>query len=118
MARRGMLFVVLGIFLLSLGSLLFFLFRIDPEYLNFSGFLLFYALLFAFFWSIFCALGYVINRRKRVPFSRGLLRRSALLSLLVVGGIFLKQFDLFSRYTIGGLAVAVVFVEVVFLRRS
>lgn len=92
-----------ALFVAVASFLLLFVFTVDPRYLTFSGFFVFYLALFAALWS----LGYVLlrfaarNRRKRPV---GLARRSALVAFVIVCGVLLSQTRLLSVYA----AVAVI----------
>jgi len=93
------------LFLVSVSFLSFFVFSVDPRYLNFSGFLVFYLALFCAAWSA----GYMLvrwsmrNRRGSVP---GIARRTALVALCIAGGVLLGQLRWLSVYTALGLIAA------------
>lgn len=94
------------LFALSLAVLGVFLFFVDPAYLAFSGFLFFYAVLFAWLWSVFVLAGYFAFGRRRRTFPAGWPRRSALLALLAAATIFFQHMHILSVYTLLGLVLA------------
>ncbi len=96
---------MLVLFLTSTGLLSFFVVSVDPRYLNFSGFSIFYLTLFCAMWSLgYAAMRYATrNRRGRVA---GLARKSALIALCITGGVLLSQARWLSVYTALALVAA------------
>ncbi|MBI1755462.1 hypothetical protein HY250_03135 [Candidatus Azambacteria bacterium] len=97
---------------------MFFLFLVDPAYLSFSGFLLFYLSVFAWVWSFFLLGGhFLLGGRKKRSLGGAFARRTALLALLVATSIFLSHTNLFSLYAFIALLALVIFAEYMFMRR-
>lgn len=101
----------------ALGSLGFFLLLVNPEYLGFSGFLLFYLSLFVALWSLFFILGERWLRQHRGKWRYALARRGALGAIVATGSVTLAQMDFFSGYTLLALIGAVLAAEYWFARR-
>src|SRR3989338_2220418 len=99
MGSRVVLILSFLAFIVSTAFLSFFVFSVDPRYLNFSGFLVFYLALFIAAWSA----AYILvrwsmrNRRGNVA---GLARRTALVALCVTGGVLLSQLRWLSVYAL------------------
>lgn len=90
---------IVALFLIAAVLLSFFVFFVDPRYLNLSGFAVFYLTLFLAAWSMgYAAMRYARrNRRGRVA---GLARKSALIALAITGGVLLSQLRWLSVYTV------------------
>lgn len=101
----------------ALGSLGFFLLMINPEYLGFSGFLLFYLSLFVALWSLFFIIGERLLRQHRGRWRYALARRSALGAVVATGSVTLAQMNFFSGYTLLALCGAVLATEYWLARR-
>ncbi len=108
---------MLLLFLLSLSSLVFFLFFVDPAYLSMSGFLLFYASLCAWLWSVFFLLGHFAFGRATRTFVEMLSRRALLLALLATASVFFEHLNLFSLYLFVALVAVLAFAEYKLARR-
>lgn len=106
------------VFVLSLAVLAVFLFFVDPAYLAFSGFLFFYACLFAWLWSVFTLAGYFALGRARRRFPVGWSRRSALLALLASATIFFQHINILSVYTLLVLILIVGGIEYYSIRKQ
>jgi len=111
MASKFVLAGVLLLFLLSLCSLGFFLFFVDPEYLSFSGFALFYVSTFGWLFSIFFLAGYYARGKHSRVFRRALPRRAGLLALLATGTLFFEHLNILSLYVFGTLLLVLLLVE-------
>jgi len=105
------------LFVLSLGLIGFFLFFIDPEFLSASGFLLFYAGIFGWIFSVFFLAGMFAGGRKSRSFVRAWPRRAALLALLAVLSLFFEHINIFSVYIFIALIAALVGTEFYLARR-
>ncbi|MEK7493597.1 MAG: hypothetical protein AAB630_00410 [Patescibacteria group bacterium] len=101
----------------ALGSLGFFLLMVNPEYLGFSGFLLFYLSLFAALWSSFFILGERFLQRHRGKRRYALARRSALAAVVATGSVTLAQMSFFSGYALLALFGVALAAEYWFARR-
>lgn len=101
----------------ALGSLGFFLLLVNPEYLGFSGFLLFYLSLFVALWSSFFILGERFLQHHRGKWRYALARRSALAAFVATGSVTLAQMNFFSGYSLVALAGAALVAEYWFARR-
>src|SRR3972149_7884133 len=88
------------VFLISLGSFLFFLIFINPEYLDFSGFLAFYISLLGWSWSLVLLSGYYIDRKILLPdaITESFFRRSGLFSGFIIINALMSQIGLWSVY--------------------
>lgn len=104
---------VVAIFLFSFCSFLFFLFFVNPEYLDFSGFLAFYVGLFGWIWSLFFLLGYYFNKKVQLPGAiiEGFIRRSGLLSGFITINAFISQAGWWSIYIALILIVLVILAD-------
>ncbi|MEK7066820.1 MAG: hypothetical protein AAB949_00375 [Patescibacteria group bacterium] len=118
---------IIAIFLFSFCSFLFFLFFVNPEYLDFSGFLAFYAGLFGWIGSLFFLLGYYLDkkvqlsatreyrerssRRMTAAITEGFIRRSGLLTGFIVLNLFFSQIGWWSIYVMIGLVAVVALIE-------
>src|SRR3989344_4012036 len=100
----------------ALGSLVFFLLLGNPEYLGFSGFLLFYLSLFVVLWSSFFIIGGRFLQGHRGKWRYALARRSVLGAFVATGSVALAQMNLFSGYTLLALAGAALATEYWFAR--
>lgn len=101
----------------ALGSLVFFLLLVNPEYLGFSGFLLFYCSLFVALWSSFFIAGNRFFQRRRGKRGYALTRRSALAAFVATGSATLAQMNFFSGYTLLALLGAALALEYWFARK-
>lgn len=101
----------------ALGSLVFFLLLVNPEYLGFSGFLLFYCSLFVALWSSFFIAGDRFFQRRRGTRGYVLTRRSALAAFVATGSATLAQMSFFSGYTLLALLGVALAAEYWFARR-
>jgi len=101
----------------ALGSLGFFIFLVNPEYLGFSGFLLFYLSLLAAVWSLFFILGERWLRQHRGKWRYALARRSVLGAVVVTGSVTFAQMGFFSGYALLALCGAALIAEYWFARR-
>ncbi|MEK7487888.1 MAG: hypothetical protein AAB598_01035 [Patescibacteria group bacterium] len=101
----------------ALGSLVFFLLLVNPEYLGFSGFLLFYFSLFVALWSLFFIAGNRFVRHHRGTWKYALVRRSALGAVVATGSVTLAQMNFFSGYALLALIGAVFAAEYWLARR-
>src|SRR3989338_3704627 len=101
------------VFLISLGFFLFFLFFVNPEYLDFSGFLAFYISLLGWVWSLVLLSGYYIDRKILLPdaITESFFRRSGLFSGFIVLNLFFSQTGWWSAYAMIGLAVIIIVLE-------
>ena len=101
------------IFLISLSSFLFFLFFVNPEYLDFSGFLAFYISLLGWVWSLVLLFGYYLDRKVQLPDAviKGFVRRSGLFSGFIVANIFMLQAGWWSVYAMIVLVAVIVAFE-------
>lgn len=95
----------------ALCSLVFFLLFVNPEYLGFSGFLIFYFSLFVALWSLFFIAGGLFLRRYRGKRGHALARRSAFLAVIATGSVTLAQMNFFSGYTFFALFGAALALE-------
>ena len=104
---------VIAIFLFSFCSFLFFLFFVNPEYLDFSGFLAFYISLLGWVWSLVLLLGYYLDRKVQLPDAviEGFVRRCGLFAGFIVANIFMLQAGWWSVYAMIGLATVIVAFE-------
>lgn len=116
--RRGALIFVSCLFFLSLCSLALFVWYVNPAYLDFSGFCLFYVILAVWLWTFFLIVGHVVFGRTQRRGRQGgaLARRSALLAVIVASGVFFSQINI-SLYVFAGLCAALVCVEFMLARR-
>ncbi|MCR4322584.1 MAG: hypothetical protein NUV61_00660 [Candidatus Azambacteria bacterium] len=117
MVSRIIFFVVCVMGVAALGSLGFFLLFVNPEYLGFSGFLLFYSSLFTALWSSFFIVGKRFVRRRRGKKGYMLARRSALAACVVTGGVTLAHADFFSGYALLTLVGVAITAEYWFARK-
>ena len=101
------------VFLISLGSFLFFLFFVNPEYLDFSGFLAFYISLLGWAWSLVLLSGYYIDRKVLLPdaMTKSFFRRSGLFSGFIIINVLMSQIGLWSVYAMIGLTVIIIVSE-------
>jgi len=105
-------------FVLSLCSLAFFAWYVDPEYLNFSGFFLFYASLAAWAWSAFYLFGRMLfSTGRKGRHAQVLGRRTALLALLATTFVILSQLRWLSLPVIIGASAGFLAVEYYYVRR-
>ena len=89
----------IALFIAVASFLLLFVFTVDPRYLTFSGYFVFYLALFVALWSLGYAVArFAMRNRRRRP--AGLARRSALLALIIAGGVLLSQTRLLSIYSV------------------
>src|SRR3989344_6150621 len=104
---------VIAIFLFSFCSFLFFLIFINPEYLDFSGFLAFYISLLGWVLSLVLLFGYYLDRKVQLPDAviKGFVRRSGLFSGFIVANIFMLQAGWWSAYAMIGLVAVIVAFE-------
>ena len=89
----------IALFLISAGFLSFFVFFVDPRYLSFSGFIVFYLTLFVLLWSAEYATMRFITRKRRGRVA-GLSRKCALIAFCITGGALLSHVRWLSVYTI------------------
>lgn len=90
---------VIALFVAVVSFLLLFVFTVDPRYLTFSGFFVFYLALFVALWSLgYALMRFAVRNRRRRP--AGFARRSALLALVIVSGVLLSQMRLLSIYSV------------------
>ncbi len=101
----------------ALGSLGFFLLLVNPEYLGFSGFLLFYLSLFLALWVLFFIIGNRFFQRRRGKRGYAIARRSALAALVTAGSVTLAQMNFFSGYALLALFGAAFAIEYWLARR-
>jgi|SRR3972149_3310053 len=101
------------VFLISLGSFLFFLFFVNPEYLDFSGFLAFYISLLGWAWSLVLLSGYYIDRKVLLPdaMTKSFFRRSGLFSGFIIINALMSQIGLWSVYAMIGLVAVIIAFE-------
>jgi|SRR3989338_1316443 len=101
------------IFLISLSSFLFFLFFVNPEYLDFSGFLAFYISLLAWVWGLVLLLGYYLDKKVQLPdaITEGFIKHSGLFAGFIVLNLFFSQTGWWSAYAMIGLAVIIIVLE-------
>lgn len=97
----------------SLGSLAFFLFFTNPDYLGISGFAVFYASLFIALWTVFFLAGSRFFARRRVSASlrRSFTRRTALCAGCALSIIGLSQLDILSWYAAGAVVGVAAFID-------
>lgn len=116
MARIA-IFGIWFVFIVSISSLLFFILAVNPKYLNLSGFLLFYAGIFGFFWSVILLLwGYL--KRGRARDASGALRQAVFLSLCAATVLFLSQMRVLSWYTIVPFGALFIFTQYILIKRG
>lgn len=92
---------IITVFLFSFCSFLFFLFFVNPEYLDFSGFLAFYISLFAWIWCLILLFSYYLNKKVQLPstITEGFIRRSGLFVGFITINAFISQAGWWSVYT-------------------
>ena len=104
---------VIAIFLFSFCSFLFFLIFINPEYLDFSGFLAFYISLLVWIWSLVLLFGYYLDKKVQLPDAviKGFVRRSGLFAGFIIINMLMSQIGLWSVYAMIGLIAVIVAFE-------
>lgn len=102
-----------AVFLFSFCSFLFFIFFVNPEYLDFSGFLAFYIVLSAWIWSLVLLFGYYLDKKVQLPeaITEGFVRRSGLFAGFIVANIFMLPSGWWSVYAAIILAVIIIIFE-------
>lgn len=116
---RVAIFGIWFILIISLSSLLFFVLLINPKYLSFSGFLVFYAALFGFFWSGFLALWHHLkSRRGRDNGLGGAPRQAVFLALCAVIILFLAQMKTLNWQTIVSFGALFAFTQYVLIKNG
>ena len=100
MVSRIMFWIVCIVCAASLGSLVFFLLFVNPDYIGIFGFAVFYASLFAALWSIFLLIGsgFIHRRRVRASLRHSLVRRTGLCAAGVIGIFVFSHLDVLTWY--------------------
>lgn len=113
MASSRMLIGAIAVFLFSFCSFLFFLLFVNPEYLDFSGFLAFYISLLAWIWSMVLLSGYYLDKKVQLPdaITEGFIRRCGLFAGFITANIFMLQIGWWSLYAVIILVIIIIIFE-------
>ena len=118
MMELVMIFGIWFVSAVSLSSLLFFVFLVNPKYLSFSGFLVFYAVAFGFFWSVLLILWRYLIKRGRARDLGGAPRQAMFLALCAVTVLFLSQMKMLNWYTGAPFGALFIFTQYILIKRG
>lgn len=118
MARIA-IFGVWFVLVVSFSSLLFFVFLVNPKYLSFTGFLVFYAAVFGFLWGAFLLLwNYLKKKRGRRGGLGDVSRQAVFLAMCAVIVLFFSQMNVLSLYVLAPFGALVAFTQYILIKRG
>ena len=115
---RAMIFGIWFVLAVSLSSLLFFVFLVNPKYLSFSGFLVFYAVAFGFFWSALLLLWRYLIKREPMRGWSAPSRQVMFLALCAAIVLFLSQMKALNWYTVAPFGALFIFTQYILIKRG
>jgi len=118
MMVRAMIFGIWFVSAVSLSSLLFFVFLVNPKYLSFSGFLVFYAVAFGFFWSALLLLWRYLIKREPMRGWSAPSRQAMFLALCAAIVLFLSQMKALNWYTVAPFGALFIFTQYILIKRG
>lgn len=111
---RKYLFLFSSLFLLSAGACTVIFFNVDPENASNAVLSAFFFFLFIFLFSLFCCMNTIILPSKKNTNVLAIVRRSALISSVIVGLLILSSFSVLNVVSGVSFVIAIALVELYF----